>query len=95
MLDFLFLLVYKKIVFKLRGLIFMPNFIDMSFSKIILTSLTLSFVLYAISSFGLVSGSLKTILDFSVIAAGSVSVLSLFSVNKHKELDAEVEVISA
>ncbi|OXX49408.1 hypothetical protein B9J93_02615 [Vibrio sp. V17_P4S1T151] len=73
----------------------MPNFIDMSFSKIILTSLTLSFVLYAISSFGLVSGSLKTILDFSVIAAGSVSVLSLFSVNKHIEPDTEVEVINA
>lgn len=73
----------------------MPNFIDMSFTKIILTSLTLSFVLYAISSFGLVNGSLKTILDFSVIAAGSVSVLSLFSVNRHKDSDAEVEVINA
>ncbi len=73
----------------------MPNFIDMSFTKIILTSLTLSFVLYAISSFGLVNGSLKTILDFSVIATGSVSVLSLFSVNRHKDSDAEVEVINA
>ncbi|ARN69533.1 hypothetical protein AKG60_18990 [Vibrio parahaemolyticus] len=73
----------------------MLNFIDMSFTKIILTSLTLSFVLYAISSFGLVSGSLKTILDFSVIAAGSVSVLSLFSVNRNKDSDAEVEVINA
>ncbi|MCX8796185.1 hypothetical protein [Vibrio parahaemolyticus] len=73
----------------------MPKFIDVSYTKIILTSLTLSFVLYAISSFGLVSGSLKTILDFSVIAAGSVSVLSLFSVNKHKDSDAEVEVINA
>ena len=73
----------------------MPNFIGMSFTKIILTSLTLSFVLYAISSFGLVNGSLKTILDFSVIAAGSVSVLSLFSVNRHKDSDAEIEVINA
>lgn len=73
----------------------MPNFIDLSFSKIILTSLTLSFVLYAISSFGLVDGSLKTLLDFLVIAAGSVSVFSLFSVNKHKESDAEIEVINA
>ncbi|MBC5852107.1 hypothetical protein [Vibrio metschnikovii] len=73
----------------------MPNFIDISFSRIILTSLAFSFVLYAISSFGLVSGNLKTILDFSVIAAGSVSVLSLFFVNKYKELDTEVEVINA
>ncbi|EGQ8962213.1 hypothetical protein ACXHQ0_14855 [Vibrio antiquarius] len=73
----------------------MFNFVDMSVSKIILISLTLSFVFYAVSSFGLVEGSLKTMLDFSVIATGSVSVFALFSANKNKEIDSEVEVINA
>ncbi|EQM48799.1 hypothetical protein D051_0028 [Vibrio parahaemolyticus VPCR-2010] len=47
------------------------------------------------SSFELVEGSLKTMLDFSVIATGSVSVFALISANKNKEIDSEVEVINA